>query len=549
MNIAELIAALQAGQDPSTAIPGAFAAAPTGVAEGAIPHLQSGSFPFPPAAPAEPPAPQAQAQAPTAPPGPPVGVPSPVTNPQPPGTVPTVTQSPPDLANMYIELMKQNQNARSLDSGLSLIAAGLSPYQASRTALIGLAGQEEKGKMGLSAADIINFQKQNTEMQQRALRQKLLPALAKEHRLTPETIAALEASGKLDEVLQNFATKGLTHVKDDATGDTIFFNRHGEEVTRAKGGLKPTDDQRELDKYNAGRPPEQQLDMKQWLSTVKRAEPAATDLALRDTINAERKAKGLEPITTEEFLTKYKHPKTEINVSADGTNFPKLPEGEDYIRNPDGKVRIFEDGKPRTHVLSKKVEAGIQHTEEQTAALQQKEIERQKKENKARVAATISSTAVGAAVDKALVNADAPGASGVGSRVARTLLPLGGMSWDTLDANLKTITSQATVTALNEMRAASQSGAALGNVSDFENKMLAATIADVTPFQSTAQLKESLIRLKAQMMVMAENKYENEGDAARYQKDLKERIAELTADQAKAAPAKRGVKVREVPKE
>ena len=607
MNMAELIAALQRGEDPSTAIPGAFAAS----AAGGPGLAQTEQFPFPPppaappaAAPVPPPPEQAQAQAPPPPSGPPVGVATPLTNPQPKDQAPSITQSPPDLANMYIELMKKNQNARAMDSGLTLMASALSPYAQTRQGLIALAGKEEAGKMGLSAADIINFQKQGVEMQQRALRQRLLPALAKEHRLTPETIAALEASGKLDEVLQNFATKGLTHIKNDATGETVFFNRHGERVASAGGGLKPTDDQAELAAYNAQRPPEQRLDMAQWLSTVKREAPGAADRAMLAAINAERPAdrkltmeqlqteikreppagadrvlmglinqeralKGEPPITTEEYLAKYKHRQpSSVTVTPDGVPVNKPEPGFEWMRNPNNPKELWVD--PVTK-LPKQVAVGeraqlrldqaaatTEHTEattEKTQAeidkLRKDAEERLKKEGRERVAQAMASSHAGNAIDKALINADKPGASGFLSRPAR-YLPFGGLPSDALDSNLKTIDATNAVAALTAMRNASQTGAGLGSVSDFENKMLASTIANLSPFQPTSQLKENLIRIKASLLVMAENKYENESDGPRFHKDLRAKIDELTSaeiERTTATKGRPGDKVIRLPRE
>src|SRR5580765_4011154 len=102
MNIADIIAALTGGASPDQAV------------------LQGANAAVPPSGP--PPQPAAPAPQPNAP----QGVQTPVTNPQPATAAPAATQSPPDLANMYLELMRKSQNAHQLDSGLSLIAAGLS---------------------------------------------------------------------------------------------------------------------------------------------------------------------------------------------------------------------------------------------------------------------------------------------------------------------------------------------------------------------------------------------------------------------------------------
>jgi len=82
--------------------------------------------------------------------------------------------------------------------------------------------------------------------------------------------------------------------------------------------------------------------------------------------------------------------------------------------------------------------------------------------------------------------------------------------------------------------------------------MLASTIANLSPFQPTAQLKENLIRIKASLLVMAENKYESETDGPRFQKDLKAKIDELTSaeiERATATKGRPGDKVIRLPRE
>jgi hypothetical protein len=446
---------------------------------------------------------------------------------------------------MYIELMKKNQNAHALDSGLTMIAAGLSPYQESRTALINAASKAEQGRMNLSAADLINLQKQQTDMKQRALRQTLLPALAREHQLSPETIAALESSGKLDEVLQSFVTKGLTHIKNDATGETTFFDRHGNKVASAGGGLKPTDDQRELEAYNAKLPPEQRLDMAQWLSTVKREAPAGADRALFENINAEKKAKGEEPITWEFYLKNYKHRQpTNLYIGPEGTPHPAPQPGYDYKRGPDGKIQYGPDGLPIQLPVSEKAKADLARstaqttqttaltgkTEAETAKLLKDEEDRLKKEHRERVASAFTASNVGNAVDSALKNAPQFGASGFFAPLVHNL-PFGGTAAVDIRADIATIDANSAVKALTDMRNASQTGAGLGSVSNFEERMLSSTVANLNPYQKTETLINKLIRVKAAMLVMAENKYENDGDAPRFNKDLQAKIGELTAGQ------------------
>src|SRR3954464_5705549 len=118
MDIADIIASIQRGLSPDQAVMQAGGAMPQQQAQAGY-QTQTPQTPIPNA---------------------PQGQMTPVTNPQPADKAPAATQSPPDLANMYIELMRKNQNAAQLDSGLTTIAAGFSKYPETRAALLNQAG-------------------------------------------------------------------------------------------------------------------------------------------------------------------------------------------------------------------------------------------------------------------------------------------------------------------------------------------------------------------------------------------------------------------------
>jgi hypothetical protein len=238
-------------------------------------------------------------------------------------------------------------------------------------------------------------------------------------------------------------------------------------------------------------------------------------------------------MTMEELILLKKPAGTNVYVSPDGTQFTKPPEGYEYERYSEGpnvgKVKIGPDGRPIMYSASPKAVGEQIETAQDISDKEKKAADLLKKEHKERVAAKFASTNVGEAVDTALGLADSPGATGTFASWGRNLSPFKGQAWNTLDAKLKTIDANNVVSALNAMRAASPSGGALGNVTEQENKMLASIIASTDPNQDTKEFKKSLIRIKAAMMVMAENKYDDKDGEGRFTKDLKERVDDLTA--------------------
>jgi hypothetical protein len=97
---------------------------------------------------------------------------------------------------------------------------------------------------------------------------------------------------------------------------------------------------------------------------------------------------------------------------------------------------------------------------------------------------------------------------------------------------ISTITANAAFSQLQQMRDASTQGSAgLGSVTDFEQKMLAATFASLDPYQSDANLLKNLNRIRAGMTVLAENDFKKGGKmtdaqaAASYQQALDKELA------------------------
>lgn len=548
MNLMDIIAALQGGANPSQAVMAG--------ADGTPPPQQAAAAP-----PASAPVPQVPIPSTT-----PQGATTPFTNPQSPGSSPTITQSPPDLANMYIQLMQKNQNAQQLDSGMNLIAAGLSNSPQNRAALIAAsAGGGHSGGMSLSGGDILNMQKFQEEQKQKMLRQGLLGGLMKQYNMTPEQIELLESSGKLDEVIQHFSTENLGSSVDAETGQTHLFNPHNgkeiatigtaksdptEYVTGPNGpelrnkltgeligkpvgkapstqyvngpngpelhnletgekiqdgvGLPPdkqvitaTDgSQVVIDKNNPNAPPVQVAEKEKIGDKIL---PAQNELA---TINAARQARGDKPLTQEELIKLHQGPGVQVNLSKDGVTFNKPPEGQDYERNPDGTVKIGPDGHPSLYSLTgSKAKLDIQTEQQKLDAAQEKQLE------KARLQYPNISNSINAVngARAILDNAKwyAP-AAGLGASVMKGF---GGSDATNLSQKIATIKSNATIRELQAMRNASPTGGALGNVSDYEDRMLSSVTASLDQAQSPAQLRDALNRVHATMIVLAENNW------------------------------------------
>jgi hypothetical protein len=98
---------------------------------------------------------------------------------------------------------------------------------------------------------------------------------------------------------------------------------------------------------------------------------------------------------------------------------------------------------------------------------------------------------------------------------------------DVYDSALKTIQSNVTIDTLRQMRQASPTGGALGNVSDFEDKMLQSVIGPLNTYTSPAEARKGLIRVQAAMELLADDNFNK--DSSKFKDALEKRMIELGA--------------------
>lgn len=549
MNMMDWFQALTRGQDPNSAIvPSAFDA--RSPSESAImdPNLP-GSAMAPPSGGA----PNARmGLLPPVPQGPPQGVPSPVTNPKPPQETPKAYESPPDLANMYLQMMQQNQNAAALDRNLSLIAAGFSKYPEARAALMHRAGGGGAAAGQMTAADFVNIQKIQQNQKDQLLWSAAKRGLMKQYELSQEEVDALGPE-KMGEIIKHHNTQNLVQVTD-TNGQTHFADGSTGKIITTVGSKKPIEGQfvtgpqgPELRSKETGArigepvgaapeegefvdtPEGRRLMSKR---TGQPMGPAAGRLPEKDElefadINKGRIAAGKPEMTREEYV-KLKKGGVTVNVGPTGTPFPEPEKGHAYVRNEDGSVKVDAEGKPMQYKLP-------------GGTVQEEAKKLGEKETASRIQSHITSSNVGQAISTALAEVDKPGVVGYGAEHARTLAKVagGGTPADRFDAAMDTIKANISFDALKQMRLSSPTGAALGPVSDFENKLLQSTIGPISRYTDAKSVKETLARVRAGLEILSGNKF-NEGDEGKFQEMYNKRLNEIRAETA----TKKGVKVQ-----
>jgi hypothetical protein len=151
----------------------------------------------------------------------------------PPPAIPEAYKSPPDLVQMYTKLMQKAQAAESIRRGGTMIAAGITPYQDNREALLRLAGSgggSGDGSGGLSMASILAMQKQQMEEAERGVQRAALPALMQKWNIDSATISYLDSTGQLDEVLAELSKPHTQVVETPRSGRILVDTRTGETI-------------------------------------------------------------------------------------------------------------------------------------------------------------------------------------------------------------------------------------------------------------------------------------------------------------------------------
>jgi hypothetical protein len=393
--------------------------------------------------------------------------------------------------------------------------------------------------------------------------------LIKQYNLSPAQAQALVASGQMGDVLKHYSTENLGTAVDAETGEHIMFNqRTGKEITRV-GGEKPEEgtwqdgpNGKVLVSSRTGKPmgdalgltPDQTIvtrpDGSQFVADKNDPTKPIRELAPKEKvgdkvlpstnelaeINKGRIDRGESLMTPEELIKLKQTPATNINVGTDGSVHPKAPDGYDYVRDPaTGKIKTDENGR----VSYYKIEGG--HPADEATALAKKDAKATEKESLAKVQATSTYLNVKAAADEALKHVDTPGVVGIGSKMMRSpsspTSGIGGLPHDIYDSSLKTIQSNVTLASLNQMRQSSPTGAALGNVSDFEDKMLQSVIAPLNTYTSPAEARRGINRVVATLELLANDNFNGKKDPAgaevRFREALDKRLTEMGSQTSK----------------
>lgn len=438
---------------------------------------------------------------------------------------------------MYMKLIEDSRNAQRLDRGMTLIAAGFA-HPENRPALINAAfqggGGGGIGGSGITMENILKMREMQIAEDDRQRQRAALPAIMKQYGLSESTVQYMDSQGQLDELLSKLADPETEVITDGVTGVQRLIDKNTGKTISELSGAKPRETEyvgpEDGPKVLVYKDDRTRVDNGEKVTEIAAKEkpieyrnladgriqvfqngkpvgepygpgepgPLAEEEAALAAINAERKAADKKPMTMEEYLSGVGKKGVSVNVSPDGVAFPDPPSGQDYERNPDGSVKVFEDGRPRLYSISGSPAA------QKEADTAKSEADKAQADISQGVVNTIQMQDVNRAIE--MIDVGENDFIGVGGAIPGFL---GGSSLFgtqyTFNTLIEKIGTQIGIKELQAMREASTSGASgLGQVTEGEHRMLQSVMGALKPGLPPEELRYNLERIRRGMAIIAD---------------------------------------------
>lgn len=473
---------------------------------------------------------------------------------------PDVYKSPDDLITLYSQLANYNQKSDQIARSVSGILGAFSPNDEAIGAALGVpsgSGSTSSSGSGIMAGgldDILKLQQSLLTAKQTAANRAALPDIAKQYGLDLKTATYLFDTGKLDTVIQEAskpdrqiitdAKDGRSYIVDLKTGqlseplgqpksreteivtdentgekfavykDTkervgtdsiVKGNRKTEYVDQPDGSKKLvySDDKTPVGdpKRDIAAPPRKVTFIDDGKGGKAAVYEDGTRIPEKDIAGlgateksqlyhedmVDRVRRGNPEISMEQWIKEYAAAgATKVTVDTGGNELGKPPEGMAWAFDDNGKVKRDDRGIP----IALPISGSKIDTEAKDAA----KVEANKSANEKK-SANVVVDSIDDAIKIIKENKDDwwP-TTGITGKISENIPG----TWSYQQAELlKTVASHVGFDKLQEMRAASPTGAALGQVSDFENKLMQAQLGSLDTGQRPEYLLKNLRRIRA----------------------------------------------------
>jgi hypothetical protein len=145
---------------------------------------------------------------------------------------------------MYQQLLDKGERKANFESGMAMVAAGLSGSPEARSALMNMAANSSGTNAQSQAASTINTLMQLRQLSQaqtnKTAQQARLPAIAQQLNLPLSTVQYLDSTGKLDDLVTK-AAQPDNEIKQLSDGRTVLISKTNQRILQDFGGQKTED--------------------------------------------------------------------------------------------------------------------------------------------------------------------------------------------------------------------------------------------------------------------------------------------------------------------
>jgi len=404
---------------------------------------------------------------------------------------PEVYQSPPQMMELYTKLMERQAKASAIEKGIGMMGAALA-QEGNREGIMRAYSGQTSGNDDPSTfiSGIMDMQKQQQALSQKAAQRAAVPAIAAQYGLDVATAQYLFDTGKLDAVIAE-AEKPDKQIVSGADGKSYIVDKTTGAISE---GLGP-DKQREVELVDDGKGGKMAV-WKDDKSPVGKNNIPGTGATEEEQLYRAA-MEGLpedQRISLDAWVQRKQARSTSgstPNIGTNGVDYGNPPTGTVWDRNEDGTLKLDERGAP----IGLPVQGSENYAKQQAAAAEA-EANAAAQAAKGDVKA-VTNDVVTRNIDKAIKVIDENSNSylpvtGAGSYLSG----LPGTDAHAAESALATVKANLGFDKLQQMRDNSPTGAALGPVSDFENKLLQSVLGNVELGQQEANLKENLLYIK-----------------------------------------------------
>jgi len=429
--------------------------------------------------------------------------------------------------------------------------------------------------------------KADQETEKIARRNRALPAIVKALDLDQTVVDYLDATDQLDEFLKEAYKPDNEVVTDETNGSKrLISKKDGRTILNLTAGKKR---ETTLHKLPSGGEVliytddnTRVSDGKQILETAA-PDPLAKEHQLLEEINAGRKARGQDPMTMDRAVKLGILGGISVNVGT-GAGGGKTPEGYEpmvdeksgeLLRDDNGEIRLRRIGGPGGPAAAAEAAgaADLAKTEATTANTLQDTIDKKAKAlsesdaaakakltaDEVRIADRTKYRALDSEINDALANLKEHEGSWIGTTgwgAALNWWP-GRNPSKTLADNLAAITSNIGIKTVTDMRKASPTGGALGNVTDADVAMLKRIYGSMDQWGDDRELAKRLRRFKVAQHLVVDGVQDKEHVPRTKDNPLQMRapteaevdaaIADAEKSEGEAAGMYKGLRVEEIP--